>query len=62
MAYLWKVASCLLGDSLHPSLTWHLLSPVCPCSRLLRNCRIFLLASVFPEPLRPLQEGRAKAV
>jgi hypothetical protein len=41
------------------SLTWHRLSPVCFCSRLLRNCTIFLVTSVFPEPLCPLQEREA---
>lgn len=43
-------------------LTRHPLSLVCPCSRLLRNCTIFLEASVFPEPLCPLQEGEAGRV
>lgn len=51
----------VLGNGQLP-LTCHPLSLVCSCSRLLRNRMICLAASVFPEPLRPLQEGGAGRV
>lgn len=52
---LGEVASCF-----QPDLTRALLASISFCLTLLRNSTIFFAASVFPEPLLPLQEGGAK--
>lgn len=53
----WEGTSWTPGHGELP-LTRHPLF-LCSHSRLCRNCTIFLAASVFPEPLCPLQERRA---